>query len=302
MKYIDNLVKFSNNELDFQKELLKIKSDIKDSENPYREVNLLIKNMDKYCEKRIKDNCPDNSSIHVLESDDFCMFIFNRLLNKAKNDFEIHKETMLELLGDKSLPSDVNKTLKERFVHEVFMIIDICFTQGTDYYLKKVENNIVVEVVNRLVQSMNTEILFEVSGLNPILFVAEEGNKEGNITKLGIILLIIDKKQLRTDMESYLLNLHTTIINQLVESCMKILLEDILFDSDTEYLIDKYSIDKDELQITIGKEIAKYLCKDYNEYTPLLNDVIKLSHEGRAMKKEVEKHMYNMASNRQINF
>ena len=45
MKYIDNLVKFSNNELDFQKELLKIKSDIKDSENPYREVNLLIKNM-----------------------------------------------------------------------------------------------------------------------------------------------------------------------------------------------------------------------------------------------------------------
>ena len=302
MKYIDNLVKFSNNELDFQKELLKIKSDIKDSENPYREVNLLIKNMDKYCEKRIKDNCPDNSSIHVLESDDFCMFIFNRLLNKAKNDFEIHKETMLELLGDKSLPSDVNKTLKERFVHEVFMIIDICFTQGTDYYLKKVENNIVVEVVNRLVQSMNTEILFEVSGLNPILFVAEEGNKEGNITKLGIILLIIDKKQLRTDMESYLLNLHTTIINQLVESCMKILLEDILFDSDTEYLIDKYSIDKDELQITIGKEIAKYLCKDYNEYTPLLNDVIKLSHEGRAMKKEVEKHMYNMALNRQINF
>ena len=302
MKYIDNLVKFSNNELDFQKELLKIKSDIKDSENPYREVNLLIKNMDRYCEKRIKDNCPDNSSVHVLESDDFCMFIFNRLLNKAKNDFEIHKETMLELLGDKSLPSDVNKTLKERFVHEVFMIIDICFTQGTDYYLKKVENNIVVEIVNRLVQSMNTEILFEVSGLNPILFVAEEGNKEGNITKLGIILLIIDKKQLRTDMESYLLNLHTTITNQLVESCMKILLEDILFDSDTEYLIDKYSIDKDELQITIGKEIAKYLCKDYNEYTPLLNDVIKLSHEGRAMKKEVEKHMYNMASNRQINF
>ena len=302
MKYIDNLVKFSNNELDFQKELLKIKSDIKDSENPYREVNLLIKNMDKYCEKRIKDNCPDNSSVHVLESDDFCMFIFNRLLNKAKNDFEIHKETMLELLGDKSLPSDVNKTLKERFVHEVFMIIDICFTQGTDYYLKKVENNIVVELVNRLVQSMNTEILFEVSGLNPILFVAEEGNKEGNITKLGIILLIIDKKQLRTDMESYLLNLHTTITNQLVESCMKILLEDILFDSDTEYLIDKYSIDEDELQITIGKEIAKYLCKDYNEYTPLLNDVIKLSHEGRAMKKEVEKHMYNMASNRQINF
>ena len=302
MKYIDNLVKFSNNELDFQKELLKIKSDIKDSENPYREVNLLIKNMDRYCEKRIKDNCPDNSSVHVLESDDFCMFIFNRLLNKAKNDFEIHKETMLELLGDKSLPSDVNKTLKERFVHEVFMIIDICFTQGTDYYLKKVENNIVVELVNRLVQSMNTEILFEVSGLNPILFVAEEGNKEGNITKLGIILLIIDKKQLRTDMESYLLNLHTTIINQLVESCMTILLEDILFDSDTEYLIDKYSIDKDELQITIGKEIAKYLCKDYNEYTPLLNDVIKLSHEGRAMKKEVEKHMYNMASNRQINF
>ena len=302
MKYIDNLVKFSNNELDFQKELLKIKSDIKDSENPYREVNLLIKNMDKYCEKRIKDNCPDNSSIHVLESDNFCMFIFNRLLNKAKNDFEIHKETMLELLGDKSLPSDVNKTLKERFVHEVFMIIDICFTQGTDYYLKKVENNIVVEILNRLVQSMNTEILFEVSGLNPILFVAEEGNKEGNITKLGIILLIIDKKQLRTDMESYLLNLHTTIINQLVESCMKILLEDILFDSDTEYLIDKYSIDKDELQITIGKEIAKYLCKDYNEYTPLLNDVIKLSHEGRVMKKEVEKHMYNMALNRQINF
>lgn len=302
MKYIDNLVKFSNNELDFQKELLKIKSDIKDSENPYREVNLLIKNMDKYCEKRIKDNCPDNSSVHVLESDDFCMFILNRLLNKAKNDFEIHKETMLELLGDKSLPSDVNKTLKERFVHEVFMIIDICFTQGTDYYLKKVENNIVVEIVNRLVQSMNTEILFEVSGLNPILFVAEEGNKEGNITKLGIILLIIDKKQLRTDMESYLLNLHTTIINQLVESCMKILLEDILFDSDIEYLIDKYSIDKDELQITIGKEIAKYLCKDYNEYTPLLNDVIKLSHEGRAMKKEVEKHMHNMALNRQINF
>ena len=302
MKYIDNLVKFSNNELDFQKELLKIKSDIKDSENPYREVNLLIKNMDKYCEKRIKDNCPDNSSVHVLESDDFCMFIFNRLLNKAKNDFEIHKETMLELLGDKSLPSDVNKTLKERFVHEVFMIIDICFTQGTDYYLKKVENNIVVEVVNRLVQSMNTEILFEVSGLNPILFVAEEGNKEGNITKLGIILLIIDKIQLCADVESYLLNLHTTITNQLVESCMKILLEDILFDSDTEYLIDKYSIDEDELQITIGKEIAKYLCKDYNEYTPLLNDVIKLSHEGRAMKKEVEKHMYNMASNRQINF
>ena len=302
MKYIDNLVKFSNNELDFQKELLKIKSDIKDSENPYREVNLLIKNMDRYCEKRIKDNCSDNSSVHVLESNDFCMFIFNRLLNKAKNDFEIHKETMLELLGDKSLPSYTNKTLKERFVHEVFMIIDICFTQGTDYYLKKVENNIVVEIVNRLVQSMNTEILFEVSGLNPILFVAEEGNKEGNITKLGIILLIIDKKQLRTDMESYLLNLHTTIINQLVESCMKILLEDILFDSDTEYLIDKYSIDKDELQITIGKEIAKYLCKDYNEYTPLLNDVIKLSHEGRAMKKEVEKHMYNMALNRQINF
>lgn len=302
MKYIDNLVKFSNNELDFQKELLKIKSDIKDSENPYREVNLLIKNMDRYCEKRIKDNCPDNSSVHVLESDDFCMFIFNRLLNKAKNDFEIHKETMLELLGDKSLPSDVNKTLKERFVHEVFMIIDICFTQGTDYYLKKVENNIVVELVNRLVQSMNTEILFEVSGLNPILFVAEEGNKEGNITKLGIILLIIDKKQLCADMESYLLNLHTTIINQLVESCMKILLEDILFDSDTEYLIDKYSIDEDELQITIGKEIAKYLCKDYNEYTPLLNDVIKLSHEGRAMKKEVEKHMYNMASNRLNNF
>ena len=302
MKYIDNLVKFSNNELDFQKELLKIKSDIKDSENPYREVNLLIKNMDRYCEKRIKDNCSDNSSVHVLESNDFCMFIFNRLLNKAKNDFEIHKETMLELLGDKSLPSDVNKTLKERFVHEVFMIIDICFTQGTDYYLKKVENNIVVEIVNRLVQSMNTEILFEVSGLNPILFVAEEGNKEGNITKLGIILLIIDKKQLRTDMESYLLNLHTTITNQLVESCMKILLEDILFDSDTEYLMDKYSIDKDELQITIGKEIAKYLCKDYNEYTPLLNDVIKLSHEGRAMQKEVEKHMYNMASNRLNNF
>lgn len=297
MKHIDKLVKFSNNELDFQKELLNVKSDIKNSKNQYREVNLLIKNVDRYCKTRLKDNYNKDDNLYLLEADDFCMFILNRLLNKAQSRFEVHKEVVLELLRVKTLSPDIKKRLNEELVKEVFGIIDICFTQGTEYAFKNIENKKVVEIISSLVQNMNTEILFKVSGLNPIIFVAEEGNKEANITKLGILLLVIDKKQLNADFDSYLFDLYGSIINQLVESSMTILMDDILIDSDTEYLMNKYSIKKDDLKITIGKDIALYLSKNTNDYSSLLDDVIKLSYEGRDMEKELEKHMLNMSFN-----
>ena len=295
MKYIDRLINVSNSEFDFQRELINIKNDIKKSSNQYKEVNLLINNINKYCEKRLKNSQVENDYAYLLEADDFCMFILNRLLNKTKKRFELHKECMIELLRVKSLSPDIKNTLNKQVVNEVFTIIDVCFPESTRYSFEKVKDKKTLDIYSHCLKEFNLEILFEISGVKPIVFVAEKGKGEANITKLGIILMILDKEKLKDNFEFNFMEIYSKLINQLVESCMVTLLEDILTDSNLDYLSNKYGIARNDLKIEIGKDVALYLSNQAEDYSSLLRDVITLSKKERDMDELLEKHMFKMS-------
>ena len=296
MNYIESLVLVSNNEYEFQKKLIEIREELKNSKDVNTKIKRFIKSVNKYCENKISENYSDDNEIYILEADYFCMFTLDRLFKKTENKFEVKKQAILRLLGDETLPKDVLKDIDNQMTEEVFNIIDVCFPESTRYTVEKSDNPnraaaFVKALRKNLISNFAYRIMNEITDKKPVIFVSEKGC-EANITKLSILLRELNLDKLQNDAENALLNFCTSINVGLAQCAVKTLLEEILLESDVKCLCEKYGLSVSELDITIGKEV--YVCINdlSHEYSELLKEVISLSKKRRTFADKVECWMH----------
>lgn len=295
MNYINELKKFANDESKFQEVLIKVRDNIKNSSLPHKESTLLLKNLNDYCDKRLEESILDNKYIYLLNGEDFCIFILTRMLNKIKEKHTINKESTLQLLRQKKLPSIVEGTVKELFVRDVLNVLEIGFKDKEPYWVNKVENDLLLELVWSLMKNMNSKVLYDVAGVKPIVFIYEDGGKEANITLLGIVLKKIDIVKIKSNPEYQLAELYGDIINQCVETTMCILLQDILTEYDIDRVSSKYGISRNDIKIKVGMDIASYLSNQTSKYSDILKDIISISENNRKKEAMIENHILNLS-------
>lgn len=295
MNYINELKKFANDESKFQEVLIKVRDNIKNSSLPHKESTLLLKNLNDYCDKRLEESISDNKYIYLLNGEDFCIFILTRMLNKIKEKHTTNKEATLQLLRQKKLPSIVEGTVKELFVRDVLNVLEIGFKDKEPYWVNKVENDLLLELVWSLMKNMNSKVLYDVAGVKPIVFIYEDGGKEANITLLGIVLKKIDIVKIKSNPEYQLAELYGDIINQCVETTMCILLQDILTEYDIDRVSSKYGISRNDIKIKVGMDIASYLSNQTSKYSDILKDIISISENNRKKEAMIENHILNLS-------
>lgn len=292
MNYIDSLVLVSHDEYEFQKKLIQIREELKDSKDTNTKIKRLIKNVHKYCEDKIAENHSDDKEIYILEADCFCMFTLDRLFKKTENRFEVKKQAILRLLGDETLPKDVLKDIDNQMTEEVFNIIDVCFPESTRYNVKKSDNThraaAFMEALRKnLIPNFSYKIMNEITDKKPVIFISEKGC-EANITKLSILLRELNLDKLQNDAENTLLSFCTSINAGLAQCAVKTLLEEILSESDVKYLCEKYGLSASELDITIGKEVYVCINDSSHEYSELLKEAISLSKKRQTFADKVD--------------
>lgn len=301
IKYVNELARCANNELAFQEKLLEACLVIQNDKQGYEKAKSFVENVNSYCKQRMSDTCihEADKKAYILEVDDFFMFVLNRLFENFLNEFNFYKESLVLRYGQKDLPVEMRELVNQIYVNYVCAIMKNSFKTNTKLSFEKVKDKQLVSFIKRVIMPyINTDVLFDVCGVKPIVFVAEKGSKGDVFPQLSLTLLNLNdyefvvsiKKGCIVTSDNAAPELCNNIANSLIKCCMEPLMEDILCDSDLEYLAKTYSIDKDNLRYAIGKETALYMSGNNKEYSPLLKDVIELSSKRRNLpEKKLEK-------------
>lgn len=296
MNYIDELVKVSNDELKFSEQLLIIKEDISKSNNVYKTINSFIKDLNNYCELKMTKSHSLNSDYVLLNTNDFCMFILNRLITKIKADYDIKDEVMKRLLHVNTLDKWTKEKIKNQFIDTMFLIMTNAFTETTAYNFEKIDNNDedLFEIYNIFLKEMKLDIIYSITKTKPLIFVGREGNQSACLTGLNILLI---KSQ---DMIKYkgddldVMHLYGKLINNLTEITINLLFNDILNEYNISNLCEKYKIEQDDLSFTIGRKIADYISGNIKEESSLLKDIITISNENLSKESRIERSQFRI--------
>lgn len=298
MKYIDELVKVSNNEFEFSKELLKIKEDISKSKRIYTSVNSFVKNINTYCEIKIKDSHSENKDCVLLNTNDFCMFMLNRLFLKIKNHYEIKEEALKVILSQRNLIY-IKETMKKQFIETIFLVMTSGFEENKDYYFERMcdEDYELFNFYNIFLKDMNLDIIMELINIKPLIFVGREGKSSAILTELNMLLFDLNDTVKYKNDKIDTMYVYEKLVNNIIEVTMTILFNNILTELNIDNLSKKYDIEKEDLSFEIGKELASYIT-DCKIRTELLKDVIEMSKTNLSKESLVEKEVFRITSER----
>lgn len=297
MNYIEELIDVSNDELKFANKLLIVKDDISKSDNVYKTINSFIKDLNKYCELKMAKSHSLNSDYVLLNTNDFCMFILNRLITKIKADYDIKDEVMKRLLHVNTLDKWTKEKIKNQFVDTMFLIMTNAFTETTAYNFEKIddnENEVLFEFFNIFLQLMRLDIIDEIIKIKPLIFVGGEGSQSACLTGLNILLIKSDDMIKHKDSKLDFIHIYGKLINNLTDITINILFKDILNEYNISNLCEKYEIKQEDLSFTVGREIADYISGTLKEKTDLLKDIIRISNENLSKESRIEKSQFDM--------
>lgn len=299
MKYIDELVRVSNNELEFSKELLKVKEDISKSKRIFVSVNSFVKNINTYCETKIKDSYSENKDCILLNTNDFSMFMLNRLFLRIKKYYEIKEEALSNIFTESNLKSYIKGTMKNQFVDTVFLTMTAGFEESKDYYFERMsdEDYELFNFYNVFLKDMNLDIITELIEMKPIIFVGRDGKSSAILTELNILVFDLKDTIKYKNGNIDTIYVYEKLVNNIVDITMTILFNSILTEFNIDYLSKKYKIEKDDLSFEIGKELANYIT-DYKIRTELLKDVIEMSKHNLSKESLIEKETFKLMAER----
>lgn len=299
MKYIDELVKVSNNELEFSKELLKIKEEISKSKRVYTSINTFIKNINNYCELKFKESHSENKNCILLNTNDFCMFVLNRLFLRMKKHYEIREAALLHILSyrDKIY---VKESLKKQFIDTFFLIMTSGFEENKDYYFEKMSDcdEELFRFYNIFLSDMKLDIILDLVNIEPLIFVGREGKSSAILTELNILLFELRDTVKYKNGEIDVMYVYEKLVNNIIEVTITILFKNILTELNIDNLSKKYNIEKDNLSFKIGEEIANYITGKTKTKNRLLKDVIEMSNINLSKETLVEKEIYRITTER----
>ncbi|MBQ8997152.1 MAG: hypothetical protein IJ086_13520 [Clostridium sp.] len=292
MKYIDRLLKNANNELKFKFELNRIKIKINNSKNPYDEAISLVNELNDYCNQRLEQSYKASSYMYVLSSDDFCIFILSRMLNEIKEKLDLSTKAALKVLNMEELTPMLDNVSKGTFVRNVYSVLEVSFENGENYWFDKNEYIETMEIFLTAVLNLNPKILYDLTGVKPIVFCAESGGLEANITMLGIILKKININNFlnKNAVESFD-DLYEDLVNQLVETTMVILLNNILSDNDIIKVCNKFNLKVEDFKLELGKQVALMLVNEEATLSNLLKEIYFISKENRLENNKINSYI-----------
>lgn len=298
MRYVDQLVNFSNDELKFHNELLKIKDNIESNENSYKEAKLLVRNINNFCKKEIEKSKINNSNFILFNTNNFSMFLLQRLLEKVTNESEFYEESVKRLTRVKKLDKTISDKIKERYTKNILASLENCFVNSTEYKFELMDKEDVdlIIMLGGILDFLNLDIINKIIGNKPMVFIGRQGTKSSVLTMLNI--LIINAEQSLAYLEDGSLDIITNIemiANNLTEIAMHILLNNILSDSDINYLCKTYDISADNIQMEIGGQIANALFNHKNTDMNLVNSILDIAIQSREREYQIEKKLVEIS-------
>lgn len=295
MKYIEDLAKVSNDELSFSEELIIVKDYIDKSKNKYRQIVSFIKNLNKYCEEYEQNNHSVNNDYLLFNTNNFCMYMLQRIINKYYEDYLLHKEVMEEYLHVNKLDSFILEKLNNQLVDNIFLIMTSGFKMSTEYNFELMgkEDDELFRFYNIFLSDMKLGIVNKLIGLKPIVFVGRKGYDSAIIEGTNILLLELNKSVKFVDGRPDVEYVYGYLINNIIGCSMFILFNDILTEQQITNLIIKYKLPKDDLSFKVGQGLAWYISGDKDEEDELFNEVLYMAtinqtKEGKFRKKEIE--------------
>lgn len=261
MKYIDEILDSSNNELQFAEKLKEIKEDMT-SGNTYKNVNLFVKNLNEYCTKEIEQSKAVNSDYILLNTNHFCMHILQRLVNMMNIDADLHKEAMKKMLRVEKLEGCTEKELREVYVERIFMCLTDSFTDETGYLFEKMKDpgTQFFEVFNVILRSFNLDIIFELVRTKPIIFIGIEGKESAILPGANIYLYMVkDLIKFNEQGELDIVSLYSKLVNNITETAVRTLFDILLNKYEKDMLCNEYNLEEHNLEMAIGKDIAEYV-------------------------------------------
>ena len=297
MKYIDEIVDSSNDEILFADKLLMIKEKM-ESEDSYKEVKLFIKNLNKFCEQNIEKSRAVNSDYILLNTNNFCMFILQRLIQRIHTDCVVHEEMVKKLLHVEGLDKDTKKRLKEQYVDNVFSCLTDGFTEETGYSFELVDDGekVLYDFCNALFGGLDLKVLNEIVGNDLMVLIGKNGKQSARLQGLNMYLISLkDFLEYTNEGKLDAGKMCATVVNGLTEIAVIKLLNELLTSSDKQLLCDKYNLKESDLNMSIGIEIAKSITKD--KTGEMLDIVVSMAKERNTIEEKINRKELEIASN-----
>lgn len=297
MKYIDEILDSSNDELKFAEKLIDIKEDIA-REDTYKNVKLFVKNLNEYCKKEIKESKAVNSDYILLNTNHFCMHILQRLVKMMEDEYNLHKEVMKDLLRVKKFDKWTEKNLREAYVERIFMCLTSSFTDETGYVFEKMEysDTKFFEVFNLILSSFNLDIIYEIVGTKPIFFIGIKGKQSSILTGANIhIYMLKDAIKYKENGELDIASLYSKLLNNLVETTVRALFDRLLNEYEKDMICSKYNLEECNVEINIGKDIVNYMIEGIE--SELLSTVREIVKNVSLPEEQVSRRINNMHGN-----
>lgn len=281
MRYIDDLIKVSNNEAEFKKELLKIKDNLYSSQNLSRETKLFVNNLNKYCTKNTNEFTEDD--IYVLPIDNYCMFILNNVFNFIKNQSEINQKVFIGSSGLGNIPKYFKDKYNEEYINAIINHMDMKFLGNESFQFNNLKDFEYLNKIKIVIKNLNLEIIKDLIGIKPMIFIGENHYiKSSPFTNLGLLTIMLN-----TYIQPPSL-IH--LIDNLTRDCMEVLLTQIFEQKDMDYFYKKYSLNNlDNLNQLIGTDLATYIF--YGQKSDLIDEVLLIANERNSIEYKIEKNI-----------
>ena len=191
MRYIDDLIKVSNNEAEFKKELLKIKDNLYSSQNLSRETKLFVNNLNKYCTKNTNEFTEDD--IYVLPIDNYCMFILNNVFNFIKNQSEINQKVFIGSSGLGNIPKYFKDKYNEEYINATINHMDMKFLGNESFQFNNLKDFEYLNKIKIVIKNLNLEIIKDLIDIKPMIFIGENHYiKSSPFTNLGLLTIMLN--------------------------------------------------------------------------------------------------------------
>lgn len=279
MKYIDELIKVSNNDELFKEELQKIKIKLENSTNVTKETTQFINDLNKYCIKQQKEF--KNKDIYILPIDNYCMFVLNNAFNVIKNDIDLNQEVFKVCCQMNKIPKLFKDLYTESYISSIYEHVNLYLNEHEYNRFHKLENITFLKVFKHFITNFNLSIINDLIDIKPMIFIGENDcDRNRGLKELGVVSVMINS---HVEPPNIML-----LVNKLISDCMYVLFNVTFEEKDINYFLEKYNLEEIEsLDRFIGEKIADYILKGIK--SEVVEELLEIKKERNSIEYKVSK-------------